>query len=190
MSRQVILIGDSIRMGYQDTVKQELAGLADVWAPDSNGFDSRNVLAQLDDWVIARAPDVVHLNCGLHDIKRPFGAADCAVPIQEYEQNARRILERVTKETGARLLWASTTPVNQKWHHDRKNFDRFEADVTAYNRAAAHIASDLAIPLNDLYATITAVGRDLLLQQDGVHFTPEGCALLGRKVADFVRQYL
>jgi isoamyl acetate esterase len=190
MSRQVILIGDSIRMGYQETVKQELAGLADVWAPDQNGLDSRNVLAHLDEWVITQAADVVHLNCGLHDIKRLFGAAACAVPIREYEQNVRHILERVTKETGARLLWASTTPVNQKWHHERKDFDRFEADVTAYNQAAARAVSDFGIPLNDLYGTITAAGRDRLLSPDGVHFTPEGCDLLGRTVADFVRQCL
>ena len=33
--QQLILIGDSIRMGYQADVIRELSGLADVWATDA-----------------------------------------------------------------------------------------------------------------------------------------------------------
>ena len=47
----IVLIGDSIRMGYQDHVASELAGRAEVWVPEENGGDSRNVLAHLDQWV-------------------------------------------------------------------------------------------------------------------------------------------
>ena len=75
----VVLIGDSIRMGYQDHVVSQLAGRAEVWAPEENGGDSRNVLAHLDQWVFVRQPDLVHVNCGLHDLKRAFGA-ESAVP--------------------------------------------------------------------------------------------------------------
>jgi hypothetical protein len=68
--KQIILIGDSIRMGYQPTVQQILADQAQVWGPVENGGNSHNVLTHLDAWVIQRQPDIVHLNCGLHDIKR------------------------------------------------------------------------------------------------------------------------
>ena len=80
---KVILIGDSIRMGYQEFARAECAGTTDVWAPAENGGTSRNVLAHLDEWVISRRPDVVHVNCGLHDIRREFGA-EPAVPLAEY----------------------------------------------------------------------------------------------------------
>ena len=41
--QQLILIGDSIRMGYQADVIRELTELADVWAPTQNGGNSANI---------------------------------------------------------------------------------------------------------------------------------------------------
>src|SRR5262245_50346095 len=67
---KVVLIGDSIRIGYAPRVVERLAGKAAVVSLPDNGGDSGNVLAHLDDWVIREQPDVVHLNCGLHDLKR------------------------------------------------------------------------------------------------------------------------
>ena len=83
-----------------------------------------------------------------------------------------------------------TTPVNEIWHHERKGFDRLEADVAAYNAVALKVADDFAIPVNDLFGIITGAGRDSCLTPDGVHFTPEGCALLGKAVAEFVKPRL
>ena len=66
--KKLILIGDSIRMGYQAAVIRELIGLADVWAPEQNGGNSANILKHLDEWVLRQSPDIVHINCGLHDL--------------------------------------------------------------------------------------------------------------------------
>ena len=72
--KKVILIGDSIRMGYQPTVQQALLNQAHVWVPQENGGTSTNVLAHLDEWILSHRPDIVHLNCGLHDLKTEFAA--------------------------------------------------------------------------------------------------------------------
>lgn len=186
--KRVVLIGDSIRMGYQETVRTELGNSADVWGPKQNGGTSEKVLSRLDHWAITREPDVLHINCGLHDLKREFGQAAAAIPPDVYEQNVRTIMTRARRETDAIVVWALTTPVNQEWHHKNKSFDRFEADVSTYNALAANIARDLDIVVNDLFAVVTAEGRDGLLLADGVHFTPEGYALLGRRVADCIRE--
>jgi len=68
--RRVVLIGDSIRMGYQAVVQRELEGIAQVSGPEQNGGTSGHVLANLEAWVLAQgpAPDVVHLTCGLHAV--------------------------------------------------------------------------------------------------------------------------
>jgi hypothetical protein len=58
----VVLIGDSIRLGYGPQVNNRLAGKAVVVSPPENGGDSANVLAHLDEWVVRQKPDVVHLN--------------------------------------------------------------------------------------------------------------------------------
>ncbi len=187
--KQIILIGDSIRIGYQDVVRRELGARAQVWTPDENGRDSRNVRAHLDAWLIARQPAVVHLNCGLHDLKREFGASTYQVPRAEYATNVRHILERAQRETRAHIIWATTTPVNQAWHHANKEFDRFEVDVVAYNETAGAIACELGIAIDDLYAVVTRAGRDDLLLPDGVHYQPAGYELLGQSVAQAIQVF-
>ena len=180
----VVLIGDSIRMGYQDHVISQLEGRAEVWVPKENGGDSRNVLVHLDQWVFSRQPDLVHVNCGLHDLKRAFGAAS-EVPLDEYERNVRQILQRLQRELGV-VVWATTTPVDETWHHQNKGFDRLEADVEAYNAAARAVAVDLGVPIDDLFAVVEREGKARLLTQDGVHFTEEGSRLLGSAVAECI----
>ena len=187
---RVVLIGDSIRMGYQATVEKELKGQAEVWEPEANGGNSRKVRENLDAWALSSPSKVIHINCGLHDLKVEFGDEESAVPLAEYKQNVEEILRRLVSETEAKVIWAATTPVNEAWHHERKGFDRFEAYVTGYNEAAADICEKRNIPVNDLYSVVMEAGRDRLLTPDGVHFLEEGSDLLGKAVAKAVREYL
>ncbi len=187
---KVILIGDSIRMGYQEVVRQQLSGIAEVWTPKENGGNSQNVLKYLDIWVLAKNVSVIHINCGLHDLKKDFASGKLAIPINQYEINVREIMRQLLKKTKASVIWALTTPVNEKWHHEKKDFDRFETDVCTYNEAATNIATQLGIPTDDLYSLIVKAGRDKYLLPDGVHYTSEGYSLLGKAVAEFIKPYL
>src|SRR5207249_3545666 len=67
---RVLLLGDSIRLGYAQRAAALLAGTAVVASPTANGGDSANVLRHLSDWLASAQPEVVHFNCGLHDLKR------------------------------------------------------------------------------------------------------------------------
>ena len=185
MSATVVLIGDSIRMGYEQTVRERLEGRVTIWSPPENGGNSRNVLAHLEAWVESCPPTLVHLNGGLHDLRREFGVASNAVPLGEYEENLRTIIKRIL-DSGAHLIWATTTPVNQERHHAVKEFDRFEADVETYNAAAACVVATRSLPVDDLYTLVMAHGRDELLLSDGVHYTVEGYRLLGSQVAQSI----
>ena len=184
MGVDLVLIGDSIRMGYQATVRERLTSV-DIWSPEANGGDSANVLAHLDEWVAAHSPQVVHLNCGLHDIKKPFDSGRAQIGLDEYRRHLRESFDRILS-TGARLVWASTTPVDEDLHHRNKGFDRFTADVDAYNSVALDLATAEDVPVNDLHAVIESAGRTHLLREDGVHFSEEGSQLLGDAVAEFV----
>jgi lysophospholipase L1-like esterase len=188
--KTIILIGDSIRMGYQEVVQRELGESANVWWPKENGGTSQNILDHLDEWIITRNPDLVHLNCGLHDLRKEFGAQEGAIPLPRYQSNVERILRQISDRTDATLIWATTTPVNEEWHHRKKGFDRLETDVLAYNRVSREVCHQFGIPINDLFEVITRSGRDRLLLKDGVHFTDEGYAILGKAVAEVIRAYL
>ncbi len=184
--KQVVLIGDSIRMGYQETVRETLAGRADVWGPEQNGGTSENLLAHVEEWIVARQPDILHLNCGLHDLRKEFGQEASVVPLDRYAENVRAILDGALTKTKATVIWALTTPVNQAWHRERKLFERWENDVVAYNKVATDIARQRGIAVNDLFAVVMEAGRDKALLPDGVHFTPAGYALLGKAVAECI----
>lgn len=174
-------------MGYQPTVARELGGLADVWGPEENGGNSRNVLAHLDEWAVGRRPDIVHINCGLHDLGREFGDEANAVPLGEYTENVRTILRQLLEHSGVRVVWATTTPVNEENHRRNKGFDRFAADVDRYNAAASAVAQQLGVPIDDMFGEVTATGTSTILLEDGAHYTDEGYAHLGRTVAAFLR---
>jgi lysophospholipase L1-like esterase len=188
--KKVVLIGDSIRMGYQQTVREELAGAAEVAWSEMNGYDSRNVLAKIGEWAIVPQPDVVHINCGLHDLKRDRTRSEFQVPPDDYAANVEQILERLTSQAGVKVIWASTTPVNERWHRVHKPFDRLEFDVQSYNARAAEICRCLGVQVDDLYRFVMHAGRDRYMSQDGVHFTDDGYELLGVEVARVIREHL
>lgn len=188
--KNVILIGDSIRLAYQPTVQQVLAQRADVWGPAENGRTSQNVLDHLDEWVLARKPDLVHINCGTHDLRKERGSPQPRTSLEQYRANVENILRQIQVRTRAQIIWATTTPVNEKWHFENRDTDRFEADVDAYNAAANEICQRLNIPINDLFGVMMQAGRDTYILKDGLHFTPEGSALMGQAVAEAIRTYL
>ena len=68
---------------------------------------------------------MVHLNCGLHDLKRSKETGAYQVPLAQYEANLREIVERLRRGSGATLLFASTTPILDDRHAQRRaDFDR------------------------------------------------------------------
>jgi dienelactone hydrolase/lysophospholipase L1-like esterase len=184
---KVVLIGDSIRLGYAPLVAERLKGRAVIVSPAENGADSANVLKHLDEWVIREQPSVVHLNCGLHDLKLDKATKRHQVELAQYETNLREIVERIRKGTSARLVFANTTPIHDARHAGRKaGFDRFEADVERYNAAAQGVMRAAEVTVHDLHWLVERAGRERVLLPDGTHYTPEGYALLAEAVADSV----
>lgn len=187
----VILLGDSIRMGYQATVIQELNGIAEVWAPAENGAHTANLLVQLSTWVLPKNPAVIHVNAGLHDLKTVhYDTRETVVPVKHYRDNVAALLKTMQEKTHARIIWATTTMVNDEGSRQarekNREFRRYNADVELYNAAAVKVCRKLHVPVDDLYA----LSRTATQLQDGVHFTTEGYQVLGRQVAAEVRKAL
>lgn len=188
---KVVLIGDSIRMGYAEGVAERLQGKADVVSPAANGGDSANVLKNLATWASAEQPDLIHLNCGLHDLKRDRETERYQVDHAQYEANLREIVARLRQETRAALVFASTTPIHDARHAQRgANFDRFDADVERYNTVALAVMRELGVTVHDLNALVREAGPEEMLRPDGTHYTPEGNARLAEAVADCIARQL
>ena len=186
---KVVLVGDSIRMGYAPLVAKRLDGKAIVVSAKPNGEDSGNVLRNLDEWVIKENPDVVHFNAGLHDLK--LKDKSYQVPLVEYEKNLKTILARIHKETRAKIIFATSTPILDKLHAERKaGFDRFEADVQTYNLTAVSLMKQAGVPINDLHKLVEDGGRETLMAADGTHYTQEGYERMAAVVTDSILRSL
>jgi dienelactone hydrolase len=149
------------------------------------------VLQNLDTWLRDQKPAVIHLNCGLHDLKLDKKTRKHQVELPAYEANLRQIVERVRKETGAAFVFASTTPILDERHAQRKaGFDRFEADVQRYNETALRVMRERNVPVHDLHWVVEQGGTETLLGRDGTHYTPAGYARLAEAVADCVLRQL
>src|SRR5262245_2767243 len=66
---RVLLVGDSISIGYTLPVRTLLKGKANVHRVPENGGPTTNGLAKLSAWLGNGKWDVIHFNFGLHDLK-------------------------------------------------------------------------------------------------------------------------
>lgn len=185
----VLLIGDSISIGYTLPVREQLSGIANVFRPLANCGPTIRGLESLDEWLGERKWSVIHFNFGLHDLKyvdetgkmaNPPQSGSQLVPIDQYEQNLDKITLRLL-ETNARIIWCSTTPVPEGSN------GRIKGDADRYNEAASRVATAHSLAVNDLYSF--ALRRlDSIQLPANVHFTDDGSAILGTQVVSRIRE--
>lgn len=192
---KVVLVGDSIRLSYTATVRDALKGRAVVVSPKQNGQDSANVLKNLDRWVVAEQPDIVHFNCGIHDTKKFKADGHFQVAPDAYQSNLQSIVKRIRAKTNAIVLFATTTPIiDDRAANIRRDrdYELLNASVEKYNDIARQVMKAHVVPVNDLNATIEVSdqGVEKLISSDGVHLTPQGQQRVGQQVAKFIAQHL
>ena len=189
---RVLLIGDSISIGYTVPTRDALNGKANVHRPRTNCGPTITGLKQIDKWLGDGKWDVIHFNWGLHDLKYmgPNGenlvpkekGGHQQVPPAEYEKNLNTLVERM-KKTGAKLIWRNTTPVPPG------SKGRVVGDSAKYNEIAARVMKKHGVPTHDLFTISQARMKEIMLPAN-VHYTKEGSAVLGKAVAKRIEQEL
>ncbi len=195
---KLFLVGDSISIYYTPLLQADLAGEASLsrkmsTAPESipvqlgdpnvQGGNSRMVLEYLRGRFHEAAfdPEVVLVNCGLHDIKRDPKTNVIAIDTAEYERNLKAI-EDLVRSHHAKLVWISTTPVDDARHNAlSKQFFRYNADVVRYNEIAAKLFKRTGVPIIDLYTFTAHFGNGHYI--DHVHFDEPTRALQAAYIA-------
>lgn len=191
---RVLIIGDSISIGYMPTVRKRLAGRANVHRPDANCGDTRAGMVNLDAWLGDGRWAVIHFNFGLHDLcyrhpeSKVYGNRDKvrgtqAVPSPQYRKNLETIVARL-KQTGAALIWASTTVVPEG------EAGRFVEDAVVYNGIAAEIMRSAGVVIEDLFDFTKALPQDAFVAPGDVHYTADASERIGAKVAETIDEAL
>ena len=189
MAVRVLLIGDSIRSHYQKEVQEQLGKDYEVMGPDVNCRFSSYVLNSLRFWLEEfPQPDIIHWNAGLWDTAILYHEDGCFTSLDNYVANMKKIL-RELKKTGAVVIFATTTPVSD----DKKYFPgpmppaHDSEDIIRYNRAVLESFREEDVIVNDLFSVINAE-KDQYLKGDKIHPNADGVKLLGKAVADIIRQ--
>ncbi|MBC8217948.1 MAG: SGNH/GDSL hydrolase family protein, partial [Planctomycetes bacterium] len=187
---KVLIIGDSISIGYFRPAKELLEFDAVLVHNPGNAQPTGTGLAKLDDWLGETKWDVIHFNHGLHDLKYvgengknvAVEKGHQQIPIDQYEKNLEELVRRL-KKTGAKLIFATTTPVP-----DGTGI-RVKGDAKKYNVVAERVMKEHGITVNDLYSF--AMPRLTKIQRPkNVHFNEGGSFLLGEQVAAAILEKL
>ena len=190
---RVLIIGDSISMGYTPFVKELLKGKAEVVHTKENNESTVRGLQKLDAWLGSNTWDVIHFNWGLHDLKYVDAQTKMTdidkgkqwVPVEQYEPNLKTLVQRL-KRTGAKLVWCSTTPVPEGVK------GRVPGEEAKYNAAALRVMQAEGVPVDDLCAVVGTPQNRAAMggRPKDVHYTDAGYRALAAEVVKAIEKAL
>ena len=189
--KKIVLIGDSIRLGYDKYIKDALSRTAEVFYPSENCRFAEYVLRYAHEWKRngnwGDDVDLVHWNAGLWDALELFGD-EPLTSLSYYGEAIGRINKRLRMLfPKAKFVFATSTNVSEKM--GKPEFMRHNATIETYNAEALRALSDTDTVINDLYSLTASVPDSY--RSDWVHFyTPEGTELIGGKVLSVICELL
>ena len=195
----VLIIGDSISIGYYPFVKEKLKGIAKLNRPmlPEGGFQNcagtTKGVEKIDQWIGETKWDLIHFNFGLHDIKhidpltgknsKSFDDPHQASPDQ-YEKNLKLIVKKL-KNTKAKLIFASTTPYPDEGLKPARKPGMHKI----YNSIALRVMKKNKIFINDLHAFVMPRIKELQ-RPNNVHFSKYGSEELSKVVVKSILKHL
>jgi len=191
---KVLIIGDSISIGYTPFVTKQLKDEVSLSHNPGNAAHTGTGLAKIDAWLGDTRWDLIHFNWGLHDLcyrnpnAKQQGNRDkvngtITTTPEQYEKNLDQLVTRL-KKTGATLVWANTTIVPEG------EAGRIAGDDKKYNEVAARVMKKHSVVINDLHALSATFGPELFARAGDVHYKPAGYQKLGTQVAESIRTAL
>ena len=167
--KNILLIGDSIRIGYDKSVKRSLEGVANVYFPEENCRFASYVLRYLHEYkelVKDGKVDILHWNAGLWDCLRLF-EEEPHTPKDVYAYYIDRICMRIkTVFPDATVIFATSTRVQSE--KMSKDFKRYNEEIEEYNRIAVEVVKKHGFAVNDLYAVSASLPESA--HSDAVHY--------------------
>ena len=191
---RVLLIGDSISIGYTVDVRKNLAGKANVHRIPRNGQTAKFGSENLPKWIGEKKWDIIHFNWGLWDLcyrhpesknqgKRDKVNGTVSATPEQYRKDLEACVVQL-KKTGAKLIWCAITPVPEG------EAGRKMGDDLKYNAIAAEIMKKHGVTINDLHSHALKKLPGIATKPGDVHFNKDGNVWLAEKVAAEIERVL
>lgn len=184
--KQVLIIGDSISIGYTPFVEKSLAPGVAVFHNPGNGGSTVRGVENIEKWLDNKEWDVIVFNFGLHDLvhKDENNKYDVngkvSVTPEEYGKNLEIIVAKL-RETTAKLLFVTTTMVPEN------SSGRFPEDPEKYNQVARKVMQKNNIEVVDLYEASLTIHPENS-NPGNVHYTPAGYELLASYITVAIKK--
>jgi lysophospholipase L1-like esterase len=189
---KILIIGDSISIGYTPFVQEKLQDLADVSHNPGNAKYTGNGLDNIETWIGDEKWDIIQFNWGLWDLcyrnpdskeqgNRDKINGEITFNVDDYGKNLDSIVKLIRKKSNAELIFVTTTYVPER------EAGRFMEDAIKYNEIARHIMEANGVKINDIYEVSKEIHLEYGIGNDNVHYTPKGYEELGLQISDFLR---
>jgi hypothetical protein len=189
--KKVLILGDSIRLGYGCYVKAVLEDEAEVYSAKENCAFAQYTLRWINEWKIKEGypddMDLIHWNVGLWDVLRICGDDTLTSP-EFYGETLKRIEKRLrVLFPKAKQVFATSTSVIEEGY--TPPYQRYNSDIEKFNKIAVETLAPLGVAINDLYSITKNAPR--VCRSDMTHFyTVEGIKLVGEKVVRTICEQL
>lgn len=192
--KKILIIGDSISIGYTPFVKEALKDQAIVKHNAGNAQHTGTGLLKLDKWIGDENWDIIQFNWGLWDLcyrhanSKVQGNRDKingkqTFSVEEYEKNLRELVLRL-KKTNAKLIFVTTTYVPDG------EAGRVTGDDLKFNKVAKKVMKENYVLVNDINKSSKKIHKKHKKADGDVHYTKEGYKLLSETILETLEKQL
>ncbi len=190
---KILIIGDSISIGYMPFVKEHFEGEAIISHNPGNAQNTGNGLKKINGWLGDEKWDIIQFNWGLWDLcyrnpdSKVQGNRDkingkITYSLEEYKSNLNSLVTLLQERTKAKLIFVTTTYI------PRNEVGRYTEDAIRYNNAAKEIMEKHDVLINDIYKQSIPIHKKYGMGSDNVHYTDEGYKKLSKPLIDFLEK--
>lgn len=190
---KILIIGDSISIGYTPFVKNHFLSKAEVTHNAGNAQHTGTGLMNIEEWLGEEHWDIIQFNWGLWDLcyrhpdSKEYGNRDKIngkpeYTVDAYASNLDSLVSILKNKTKAKLIFVTTTyvPENEPGRHT--------TDVIKYNDAAKKIMKKHNILINNIYEQSITIHNSYGKGSKDVHYSTEGYKKLSEVIIQFIEK--
>lgn len=188
---KILIIGDSISIGYTPFVKNHFADSAIVKHNPGNAQHTGTGLKKIQEWIGDEDWDIIQFNWGLWDLcyrhadskvqgNRDKQNGKITFSLEDYEKNLEAIVQEIKRTSDARLIFVTTSYVPED------EAGRYKKDAQKYNKVAKRIMKKYNVTVNDIYKESKSIHTKFGKGTDDVHYFEQGYEQLSKKIVEFL----
>jgi lysophospholipase L1-like esterase len=192
---RIVFFGDSITLlgvkpnGYITIIKDSLSKKfpsIEIIGAGIGGNKVPDLLARIDNDVIAKKPTVVVVYIGINDVWHFITPGQTGTPKDVYEEGLEKIIGKIQQQTGARVILCTPSVIGEK----KDGANQMDAQLNEYSAISRSVAQKTKIELCDLRTAFVSYlqihnhdnAEQGILTVDKAHLNDKGNRLVAQEI--------